>query len=80
MSRGLWKYAGIPYALALKDVGGLMQTFYLVAEGMGLAPCAIGSGDSDAFAALTGTNYWEETLVGEFTLGSRAENTRLPAP
>ena len=37
---------------------------------MNLAGCAIGGGDSDRFAALAGTNYYEETTVGEFAMGT----------
>ena len=66
-----WKYASIAYALTLKHVGVLYQTMYLVATAMNLAPCAIGCGNSDLFARSAGTNYLEETSVGEFLLGSR---------
>jgi hypothetical protein len=44
---------------------------YLTATAMGLAPCAIGGGDSDLFAKAAATNYCAETSVGEFLLGSR---------
>jgi hypothetical protein len=44
---------------------------YLVATAMKLAPCAIGCGDSDLFTRAAGTQYVEETSVGEFLLGSR---------
>ncbi len=67
----MFKYEAIPYATILKNVGVLYQTMYLVATAMGLAPCAVGGGDSDAFAALAGLNYYEETSVGEFLVGSR---------
>src|SRR5581483_8781103 len=69
-ARVAWKYESIAYALVLKDVGVLLQTMYLSATAMGLAPCAIGSGDSDLFAAASGIDYYEETAVGEFALGS----------
>ena len=65
-----WPYEGIAYATTLKDVGALMQTMYLVATAMQLAPCAIGRGDSDLFAKVAGTNYYAETSVGEFILGT----------
>jgi SagB-type dehydrogenase family enzyme len=71
-ARTMWKYSSIAYATILKDVGCLFQTFYLVATAMDLAPSAIGAGDSDAFARLVGSNYYEETTVGEFILGPRA--------
>jgi oxazoline/thiazoline dehydrogenase len=66
-----WKYSGIAYALILKDVGVVMQTMYLAATAMGLAPCAVGGGDSELFARAAGANYYSETSVGEFLLGSR---------
>jgi SagB-type dehydrogenase family enzyme len=65
-----WKYESIAYALTLKHVGVLYQTMYLAATAMGLAPCAIGGGDSDLFARAAGTDYYGETSVGEFLLGS----------
>ena len=65
----LWKYEGIGYANLLKDAGGLMQTMYLVAAAMGLAPCALGGGDAERFAAAAGTVFWEESSVAEFMLG-----------
>lgn len=64
-----WKYRSMAYALVLKNVGILIQTMYLVAADMGLAPCAVGGGDSDLFCRVSGTNYLEETSVGEFILG-----------
>ncbi len=47
--RLFWKYQSLAYALILKHVGVLYQTFYLVATGMNLAPCALGTGNSDLF-------------------------------
>lgn len=41
---------------------------------MNLAPCGIGAGDSDLFAKAAGCNYYAETSVGEFALGSRKED------
>ncbi len=69
-----WKYESIAYSLMLKDLGALYQTLYLVATAMGLAPCAIGAGDSDLFAHAAGLDYYIETSVGEFLLGSRQMN------
>jgi SagB-type dehydrogenase family enzyme len=66
-----WKYESIAYALILKHVGVVMQTMYLAATAMGLAPCAVGCGDADLFAKAAKLNYYEETSVGEFLLGSR---------
>lgn len=66
-----WKYEGVAYALTLKHVGVLYQTLYLVATAMGVAPCALGGGDSDLFARAAGLDYAAETSVGEFIVGSR---------
>jgi SagB-type dehydrogenase family enzyme len=65
-----WKYASIAYALTLKHVGVLYQTMYLTATAMNLAPCGLGGGDADLFARAAGTDYYAETSVGEFLLGS----------
>ncbi|WP_043541959.1 SagB/ThcOx family dehydrogenase [Salinispora pacifica] len=69
--RLMWKYESMGYALVLKHVGVLMQTMYLVATAMGLAPCALGTGDVDLFAAASGRDSLHESSVGEFALGSR---------
>ena len=69
--RVAWKYASTAYAVILKNVGVLYQTMYLAATAMNLAPCAIGCGDADLFARGAGTDYYAETSVGEFLLGSR---------
>ena len=67
-----WKYAGIAYATTLKNVGALYATMYLVATAMGLAPCALGVGDSERFSRLAGTDRYTESTVGEFMIGSSA--------
>ncbi len=64
------RYRSVGYSLVLKHVGVLQQNFYLVATNMSLASCALGVGDSDAFARVTGLDYVEESAVGEFLLGS----------
>ena len=69
--RVMWKYSSMAYAAILKHVGVLYQTMYLVATAMGLAPCGVGAGDSDCFARAAGLDYYAETSVGEFLLGSR---------
>jgi SagB-type dehydrogenase family enzyme len=65
-----WKYESIAYATILKNVGVLYQTMYLVANAMGLAACALGNGNSDLFASAAGTDYYQESSVGDFMLGS----------
>jgi SagB-type dehydrogenase family enzyme len=67
--RVAWKYAGLAYALVLKNAGALIQTLYLAATAMGLSPCALGSGDSDLFAHAAGVNGHAEAPVGEMLVG-----------
>ena len=76
--RVAWKYESIAYALTLKHVGVLYQTMYLAATAMGLAPCAIGGGDADLFARAAGTDYYAETSVGEFLLGTPRPQASRP--
>jgi len=68
-----WKYASIAYSLVLKHVGVVDHAMYLAATAMGLAPCALGAGDSDLFARAAGVDGYDETSVGEFLLGSWPE-------
>lgn len=67
-----WKYEAIAYSLILKHVGVLYQTMYLVATAMNLAPCALGSGNTDLFAKAAEIDYYAESSVGEFMLGSKS--------
>ena len=64
-----WKYSSIAYSLILKDVGVLIQTFYLMATEMGLGGCAIGTNNIDLFARMTGIEFHIEGPVGQFALG-----------
>jgi oxazoline/thiazoline dehydrogenase len=73
-SRLSWKYRAISYATTLKNVGVLYEAMYLVATAMGLAPCALGSGNSALFGRVTGLHPLVESSVGEFMLGSRSED------
>jgi oxazoline/thiazoline dehydrogenase len=68
-----YKYSSIAYAIMLKDLGALYQTFYLAATALELAPCAIGGGNADLFAAVSGLDYVVEPYIGEFMLSSRDE-------
>ncbi len=68
-----WKYSSIAYALILKDVGVLTQTFYVMATDMGLGGCAIGIANIDLFAKMTGIDFHVEGPVGQFALGRGAE-------
>jgi SagB-type dehydrogenase family enzyme len=68
-----WKYSSLAYALILKDVGVLTQTFYVVATDMGLGGCAIGTTNIDLFAKMTGIDFHVEGPVGQFALGRGME-------
>jgi oxazoline/thiazoline dehydrogenase len=67
------KYESMAYALILKDVGVLYQSLYLAATAMGLAPCALGGGDSELFAAASGLEWFVEGAVGEFAIGTKGD-------
>ncbi len=69
-----WKYSSIAYSLILKDVGALLQTFYLMATDMGLGGCAIGIENIDLFAKMTGIEFHVEGPVGQFALGRGAKS------
>ena len=66
--RVAWKYQSLAYALILKNVGVVYQQMYLVATALGLAPCALGTGDTQVFARASGLAYAKESSVGEFAL------------
>ena len=68
IQRVAWKYQSLAYALILKNTGVLYQQMYLVATALDLAPCAIGCGDTQAFAQASGLDFTQETSVGEFAL------------
>jgi len=73
-----WKYRAMAYSVLLKDVGVLLQTMYLVATAMRLAPCAVGSGDAERSARALGTRFEEESSVGELLLGRLPGARREP--
>jgi len=72
-----WKYSSIAYSLILKDVGAMIQTFYLAATDMGLGGCAIGSTNIDLFAKMTELEFHVEGPVGQFALG-RGKEPEVP--
>jgi SagB-type dehydrogenase family enzyme len=83
MQRLTYKYESIPYSVALKDMGTLYGTWYLTATAMGLAPCAIGGGDGELLAEVTGIPSWTEARIGEFILNTPHPDERrgsLPPP
>lgn len=72
-SRIMWKYEQIGYSVMLKNVGVVMAMMSLVATDMGLAYCAIGSGDSEAFYRAASVDPFDCDSVGELILGTRDE-------
>jgi SagB-type dehydrogenase family enzyme len=61
-------YDAIAYRLALLNAGMIMQTMYLVATALSLAPCAIGSGDSLDFSRHAGIDPRRQDVIAEFAL------------
>ncbi|MYZ41130.1 MULTISPECIES: SagB family peptide dehydrogenase, partial [unclassified Streptomyces] len=75
IARLSWHYDSFAYALTLQHVGVLSQTMYLVATGMRLGPCSLkGVGDAEITRRALGLRGPEESVVGEFALGT------LPPP
>ena len=72
-ARVAWKYETMAYAVMLKHVGVILQTLYLVATAMGLAPCGLGAGSAEVFARASGLDPIVEGSVGEFMLGTPPE-------
>jgi SagB-type dehydrogenase family enzyme len=70
-----WKYSALAYSLILKDVGVLIQTFYLAAADMDLGGCAIGTNNIDLFARMTGLEFHVEGPVGQFAIGRAMSGT-----
>jgi SagB-type dehydrogenase family enzyme len=73
-----WKYSGFAYALVLKHVGVLMQTLYLMAAEMEIGACAIGVGDIDLFAKMTGLAFHVEGSVGQIAIGRGVQSGSTP--
>lgn len=65
------KYRDMGLSLIYKDVGAYLQTLYLVAAALDLAPCAIGSGDEAANSRWLGLDPLRESQVGCFICGPR---------
>ncbi|HEX6538439.1 MAG TPA: SagB family peptide dehydrogenase [Candidatus Dormibacteraeota bacterium] len=70
-ARVMWKYRDLGLATIFKDTGCLMQTLYLVATAMGLAPCAVGGGDEMATTRWLGLDPLVEAQVGCFLVGAQ---------
>ena len=75
-----WKYSGFAYSLVLKHVGVLMQTLYLMATEMEIGACAIGVGDIDLFAKMTGLEFHVEGSVGQIAIGRGVQAIQRRSP
>lgn len=62
------RYRSLAYSLIMRNAGCLLQTMYLVATALRRAPCAIGAGDADLFARITGLPYEAQGSVADFVL------------
>jgi SagB-type dehydrogenase family enzyme len=72
LPRLAWKYSGIAYKISLMNAGVAIHSLYLVANDLGLAGAAAGSGNPELFARATGVSSWEETSIAEFGFGRPA--------
>ena len=71
-ARIMQRYEAIGLGLIYRDCGCLLQTLYLVATAMELAPCAIGTGAELENCRWLGLDPLVEAQVGCFLVGPRA--------
>ncbi|MER6300319.1 SagB family peptide dehydrogenase [Kitasatospora sp. NPDC001539] len=71
-----WRFSGLAYALTLKHVGVVTQSMYLVGTAMGLATCALRSGDIELADRALRVDWRAESRVGGFVLGTLPEGSR----
>lgn len=64
------RYERLAYSLVSKEVGCVLEAFYLVAAGLNLGVCALGVGSLDGLPKLAGTSVWAEPQVGELVIGA----------
>ena len=69
LPRLAWKYQGIAYRISLLNAGVAIEAMQLAAADIGLACCAIGTGELRPFEQATGLSSWEETPLAEIALG-----------
>ena len=67
------KYAGIAYALELKDAGVIMHALQLAAVALDVGMCPLGSGPTSDVCNLLALDPERDTPVGEFLLGMPAQ-------
>jgi hypothetical protein len=64
----------------VKHVGVLQATIAYTATAMGLGAVLIGTGDSDAFAAATGLDYYRHGSIGEIAISMSGTSSRGADP
>lgn len=68
-ARIMWKYRGISLPVIYKNTGCLIQTLYLVATALDLAPCAVATADEEVACRWLGLDPLIESPVACFLLG-----------
>lgn len=76
--RALPEFRRIGYHLILREAGAQLQTFYLVAASLGLAPCVLGAWEGKRLDAWLGLDGVHEGVVGVFALGVPASASATP--
>lgn len=71
--RVTWKYEAMALSAIYRDTGCLMQTMYLVATDLGLAPCSVAAIDNPVSIPYIKDRYPSAMHVGSFALGSLPE-------
>jgi SagB-type dehydrogenase family enzyme len=79
-ARTLWKYPRTGLSLVYKDTGCLLQTLYLAATALGLAPCAVNGGGEAENTAWLGIDPLTECQVALFLVGPMASEHSGPGP
>jgi SagB-type dehydrogenase family enzyme len=70
--RVMWKYDRLSLSVIYRNCGCFLQTAYLVATALGLAPCAVGAVPELPTARWLGLDPLDESVVGCLLLGPRA--------
>lgn len=73
-----WKYGGMTLSVIYRDTGCLVQTMYLVATDLGLAPCATAAIDAEINPTFLGPYRDQLIHVGNFALGRPAAVEKAP--
>ncbi|MFH1811808.1 MAG: SagB family peptide dehydrogenase [Pseudomonadota bacterium] len=70
MARARSLYPATAYSMVLKEVGALLQTLYLAATALGLAPCALAAlDDGSLLEDCAQLDARREPLLGELAIG-----------